>query len=53
MSATCDETARVYHCVVCGPIFRFAYGAPGGHVTFHKPLPHPYAFDLETDETLQ
>lgn len=46
MSATLEETARVYHCLICGPLMRFPYG--DGYVTFHRDVPHPH--DLTFDE---
>ena len=46
MNAELDPTARVYWCVVCGPLLRL--DAQGGTLTVHRPLPHPH--DMTYDE---
>lgn len=46
MSATYDEGTLVYHCIICGPLFRFRCG--DGYVTYHKNVWHPH--DLAFDE---
>lgn len=45
MTATADEEATVYHCVVCGPCLRML--CEDGRVTVHNSVPHP---EIEFDE---
>ncbi len=52
MSAELDTTASVYHCVICGPLFRF-HLPHGAWVTYHNNVPHPYNLHDEPDESLQ
>lgn len=51
MSATFDESAQVFHCVICGPLFRFPCG--DGSVTYHKNVWHPYSLDFDEEDNPQ
>ena len=51
MSGETDDHLTVYHCLECGPVLRDVI-SEDRHVTWHKPIPHPFTNMEQAEENL-
>lgn len=53
MTAQLDQSATIYHCIVCGPCLRFDVDDDTATITVHDTVAHPATLTYDEEDNPQ